>query len=120
MLPQKRRTLTISALVAAIALSLLSPTFAVAAKPPPDCADAKALTPAYATCEAQNLAITGQNTTAHPELLPGIAQGVSQYQQARLATVAADPERQPNPNSCTTAALCVIDPRFEDWTDRGG
>ena len=110
----------ISALAATVTLLLATPTSAVAAKPVPDCADAKGATPAYATCETQNLAITGQNVSGHPELLPGITRATTEYQQARLAAVAADPERQPNPNSCTLAVLCVVDPRMSGWTDRGG
>jgi dienelactone hydrolase len=114
------RRLASSALAVGITLLLAAPTFAVAAKPPPDCASATALTLTYATCEARNLAITGQNITGHPELLPGIAQATVAYQRARLAALAADPERQPTPNSCTTVVLCVVDPRLNNWTGHGG
>lgn len=109
------------ALVTGIALAVvavLAPAAGAATRT--DCAAATALTPAYASCEARNVAMTDQNVNGHSELYSGIAQGTVRYQQARAAALAADPQRQPNPNSCTLVVLCPIDPRFDGWAERGG
>lgn len=75
---------------------------------------------AWTQCELQNTVNSTQNTLLHAALLPGIINFTSQYQAARLALLLTDPERQPNPNSCTTIALCPIDPRVQGWEEAGG
>jgi dienelactone hydrolase len=107
-------------LAATVLLSLLTPAPVAKAAPMQDCASASGLSLAWLPCELANLAVTGQNANQHPELLPGIGQATLAYQQARLRALAADPERQPNPNSCTVVVLCPIDPRLDGWAERGG
>lgn len=34
--------------------------------------------------------------------------------------MAADPERRPDPNDCTAALTCPVDPRTTGWTNHGG
>lgn len=109
-----------SLLIAALVLVALVPLQNATATAASDCADALPLTLTYATCESQNFAITGQNMTAHADLGPAILTAMASYQEQRLRALAADPERQPNPNSCTFVVLCVIDPRLDGWTERGG
>lgn len=104
----------------ALIITASAPLAGASAATTSDCADATALTAAYAGCESHNIAVTGQNVIAHPELGAGIARATFDYQQARAATLAADLERQPNPNSCSTGILCVLDPRMDGWTERGG
>jgi len=55
-----------------------------------------------------------------PELQAQVAAATVRYQRARAATLVADPERRPNPNSCSTVAACLVDPRLESWTEHGG
>ncbi|PPE75286.1 hypothetical protein C3942_06355 [Solimonas fluminis] len=74
---------------------------------------------AWTLCEAQNIANTLQNTTLHTALLPGLLSDTTRYQVARLSLLLTDPERQPNPNSCTAIALCPIDPRVQGWEAAG-
>ncbi len=113
--PTIRRSLL---LAAALVLAVLaSPATATT---PTDCATAAANTPPYATCESRNLAITGQNATRHSDLMAGITRDTIAYQEAKARALAADPERHPDPNSCTTVLACPIDPRLDGWTSRGG
>ncbi|HEX4191359.1 MAG TPA: hypothetical protein VHZ06_10235 [Marmoricola sp.] len=107
-------------LLAPVLLLALLGSRATASPAAIDCAAAKALTPAFATCEARNLKITGQNIDGHSELTAGITRDTIAYQQARARALKADPERKPDPNSCTTVVACPIDPRMDGWTDRGG
>ena len=74
---------------------------------------------AWTQCEAQNVANTLENSTLHLSLLPDLLADTSSYQTARLSLLVTDPERQPNPNSCTTIALCPIDPRVQGWAAAG-
>jgi dienelactone hydrolase len=112
-----RRTLL---LAAAIVLGFLTPAPAVATAPKLNCASAGLLSLAWLPCEAANVALTGQNPTQHPDLLSGIRKATFAYQRARLRALAADPERRPIANACTTVVLCPIDPRLEGWAARGG
>jgi dienelactone hydrolase len=73
---------------------------------------------AWTQCELDNFAATSENITAHADILTGVVTATASYQAARLATVLADPERQPNPNSTTVAS--PIDPRLQGWAERGG
>jgi len=66
------------------------------------------------------MAVTTQNQTAHLGLMPALVAASLAYQAQRLQTILKDPERRPNPNSCTTAVLCPIDPRLENWAAHGG
>jgi dienelactone hydrolase len=84
------------------------------------CADAPYPSLAWTTCEVSNVAVAAQNPLGHLDLLPGITAATTKYQLARLQAIAKDPERQPNPNSCTTIVLCPIDPRVQNWTSLGG
>jgi len=117
-LPSSLRRALLPVTALALACAVAGPV--TGAPAPADCATTTALTPAYQSCEGKNLTITGQNQSAHPELVPGIFAATAAYQQARFAAIAADPERQPNPNSCTTSLLCPIDPRMNDFAARGG
>lgn len=74
----------------------------------------------WTQCEQENFAVQSQNLTHHQGLAPGIFAATSAYQQARLAALLADPERQPNPNPCTLALICAIDPRVQNWSAAGG
>lgn len=75
---------------------------------------------AWTLCEVQNIANTLQNTALHTALLPGLLADTTRYQVARVSLLLTDPERQPNPNSCTAIALCPIDPRVQGWESAGG
>jgi dienelactone hydrolase len=75
---------------------------------------------AWTQCEAANLTVNQQNTVPDLALAPAVAQATAQYQAARLQLLATDPERQPNPNPCTTLVLCPIDPRLAQWVAHGG
>lgn len=72
----------------------------------------------WTQCELENYAVTSENITAHADLLPGMVTATTDYQSARLATLLADPERQPNPNPAMVAS--PIDPRVQGWEDAGG
>jgi dienelactone hydrolase len=105
-------------LVAMAACLIQSPTPAQAA--PVDCGKVSYQSAAGLLCESRNIAISTQNPLGHKDLTAGVLQATLAYQQARAAALAADPERKPNPDSCTTGALCPIDPRLENWPARGG
>ena len=65
-------------------------------------------------CETQNLAASLERPAA---FLPFSAQALAAlatYNTNRLAAIAADPERAPNINPCTTG-LCAVDPRLLVW-----
>jgi dienelactone hydrolase len=85
-----------------------------------DCAKAFYPSLTYALCESQNVAVTGQNVLGHKDLAAGVLRETVEYQQDRAQAIASDRERQPNPNACSAAVICTIDPRMEDWTERGG
>jgi dienelactone hydrolase len=74
----------------------------------------------WTQCEAENLAVSLENPTDHASLTAGIVAATLAYQQARTALLFTDPERQPNPNTCTTAVLCPIDPRVLGWANGSG
>ncbi|MDX1802901.1 MAG: hypothetical protein R3292_02395 [Alcanivorax sp.] len=74
----------------------------------------------WTQCEAENYAVTAQNPAGHLPLLPGVIAATSAYQSDRLALTVTDPERQPNPDSCTSVLLCPVDPRVQHWQDNGG
>ncbi len=74
----------------------------------------------WTLCETQNLAVSQENLAQNTALLPAVAAATVAYQQARLSALSADPERQPNPNTCTTVAACPIDPRLQQWPDADG
>ncbi|MCW2801588.1 MAG: hypothetical protein JWQ70_3060 [Aeromicrobium sp.] len=99
-------------------LQLTAPANAAVAKP--TCAATPYPSAAYTACELANIAIATQNPLGHLGLLPGITAATSKYQLSRLQAIAKDPERKPNPNSCTTIVMCPIDPRVQNWTSRGG
>lgn len=88
--------------------------------PPTGCAAAPFPSAEWTQCELQNLAVVTQNPTQHADLTAGILADTAEYQASRLAVIATDPERQPNPNSCTSIALCPIDPRVQNWEQAGG
>ncbi|WP_109510243.1 hypothetical protein [Nocardioides speluncae] len=111
-----RRLLAVTLLVVAAPL-LQQPTAAAATA---DCAEVFYPSLTWAGCSARNAAVSTQNAAAHLDLAPGIAAETLAYQRARAAAIAADPERQPNPNTCTAAVVCAVDPRTSGWTERGG
>lgn len=55
----------------------------------------------------------------NPEFQRGFAEQIAEYQRHRLAIRTSDPERQPDPNFCTSG-LCVTDPRLMHWADGQG
>lgn len=54
--------------------------------------------------------------------LPAIAEKTMDYQRKRAEKLQADPERRPNPNSCSIALTCLINPDVTEdtWRNRGG
>jgi dienelactone hydrolase len=72
--------------------------------------------------EAKNLLVSQEREAQFdsPSMVAQVAAATQAYQQQRLAITKTDPGRQPNPNACTTVAICVIDPRLEHWTEHGG
>lgn len=74
----------------------------------------------WTNCEVNNYANTLQNTTQHVDLTAGILQATTAYQADRLALLLNDPGRQVLANSCTGIATCPIDPRVQNWKDKGG
>ncbi len=105
----RRRRLLWSALLAAVA-TVVSPAAL---------ASANLVNPQQ---EQQNYAIGQERARAWntPQLQAQVVAASLQYQRARAAAVVADPGRQPNPNSCTTVAACLVDSRLENWTAHGG
>lgn len=93
---------------------------APAAAAAPDCAAVSYPSVAWLTCESQNVAISTQNPLGHKDLAVGTVQATTAYQRDRLAALAADPERRPDPNVCTTVVGCPIDPRVQNWPAQGG
>ncbi|ATL66638.1 alpha/beta hydrolase family protein [Nocardia terpenica] len=77
--------------------------------------------------EARNLLIWSETTrdlvgklgTGYPARL---AAATVDYQRRRLDALRTDPERQPNPNSCTLVLTCPIDPEvgIDRWRASGG
>ncbi|MFI9503223.1 hypothetical protein [Nocardia sp. NPDC052566] len=77
--------------------------------------------------EARNLLIWAETTgntvgklgTDYPAKLVA---ATFDYQAGRLAALRADPERQPNPNSCTLVLTCPINPdhSIARWQEQGG
>lgn len=73
----------------------------------------------WTQCAAQNAAISLEHTQLIlPQGMDAFATS-GDYQQARLQTLLADPERQPNPNFATLGS-CPVDPRLTHWPDAGG
>ena len=72
--------------------------------------------------EALNLLVSqGRHREfSSPGMTARVGAATSAYQASRREQLAADPERAPDPNSCTTVALCPIDPRLQDWADGRG
>ncbi len=117
-----RRSLRIGSTVAYWRLRLFWSAVLVTAAtlgPPTGVASAKLVEPQQ---EQQNYAIGLERARAwnSPQLETQVAAATLQYQRARAAALAADPQRQPDPNSCTTVAACAIDPRLGSWTAHGG
>ncbi len=71
-------------------------------------------------CETENALVALENQIVLGPLLPEGGAATFANQQARLAALAADPERQPHPNSCSTGILCPIDPRLVNWANGAG
>lgn len=67
--------------------------------------------------EGQNLQVSQQRQAQFAPLLGQVLQAGAQYQLQRARV---DSGRSPNPNTCTTAVLCPIDPRLNDWSMLGG
>lgn len=85
-----------------------------------DCGQAPYPSLTWTLCEASNVSVSQQNILGSVAFLPGVAAATTAYQQARLQTLLNDPERQPNPNPCSTVLLCPLDPRVQRWTDKDG
>lgn len=85
-----------------------------------DCGDARFPSLQWTQCELRNATLSGQNISMHGDLANGIVSATAAYQARRQATLMADPERKPNPNSCSTVVLCPIDPRLQPWADGSG
>ena len=84
------------------------------------CAAATYPSTAWTLCEGKNVAVSTENPRGHADLLPGLTAATTAYQLTRLRAIAKDPERQPNPNVCTTIVVCAVDPRVTNWASRGG
>ncbi len=76
--------------------------------------------------EARNLLIWGETTDAlvrglGPDYVNGLVAATADYQGRRLSALRADPERRPDPNSCTLVLSCPIDPAVtvERWRAGG-
>ena len=74
----------------------------------------------WTLCETQNVSISEEILAQNTAMLPATTAASATYQQARLNLAITDPERQPNPNSCSTLVVCPIDPRLQNWQDAGG
>jgi len=74
----------------------------------------------WTQCEAENLLVSQGAEATYAPFFPQVVTTTLAYQAARLQAVLADPERQPNPNTCTTVVLCPIDPRLQNWPDADG
>src|SRR4051812_49009585 len=83
-------------------------------------APASAQEPVDPATELQNYNVGRERLLAWSPLLPGVLDASAAFQQDRRAEFAADPERAPDPNACTTVVLCPVDPRLDGWEDRGG
>jgi predicted alpha/beta hydrolase len=105
----RRRRLLRTAALALVATTVLPPGLAIA----------KLVEPRQ---EQHNYAIGLERARAWetPQLQAQVTAAELQYQRARAAALAADPGRQPNPNSCTAVIACPIDPRLGNWTAHGG
>jgi dienelactone hydrolase len=106
--------------VSGVVGSMLAAAPSHAATSSTTCEDAPFPSAAWTACELSNLSLSAENPASHLGVVPGLVAATTGYQASRFATVAKDPERRPNPNSCTTALLCPIDPRVQDWAERGG
>ncbi|MGH7805629.1 MAG: hypothetical protein ACREQJ_14875 [Candidatus Binatia bacterium] len=84
------------------------------------CDVAPYFSPRWLECEIQNALVALENQTAQGSLMPEVAAATFADQQARFAALAADPERRPHPNSCSTGILCPVDPRLVHWADGAG
>ena len=71
-------------------------------------------------CEVENSLVALEGPIALGPLTPEIGAATFAHHQARFAALAADPERQPHPNSCSTGILCPIDPRLVNWANGAG
>lgn len=106
--------------LAVVLCGLLVPARPAAAATAGDCAAAAYPSAQWAACEADNLRRAGENPLAHLALTPALLAASAHYQLDRARAVAADPERRPDPNSCTTVVLCPVDPRVQGWSAKGG
>lgn len=72
--------------------------------------------------EAQNLLVSQGREREYttPTMLARVAAATLAYQATRRDAILADPERNPDPNTCTTVVACPIDPRVQNWTAHGG
>jgi len=74
----------------------------------------------WTLCEAENLGVSQSSQAAYAPLFPQVVTATLAYQQARAQLLLTDPERQPNPNTCTTVIPCPMDPRLQNWPDADG
>lgn len=91
-----------------------------AISPPTLCEQATFPSLQWTLCETQNILISQENEVPDAQMLPQTLAATLAYQATRLQTILADPERQPNPNPCTTVVLCPIDPRLQNWAGDNG
>lgn len=82
----------------------------------PGAAQAALVDPA---AEAANIATSQQRQTqfSSPAFFAEVAAATIAQQNARQEAVRRDPERAPDPNTCTTIALCPVDPRLERFAE---
>lgn len=71
----------------------------------------------------EQLATLQLSSTRSHDVTPGLVSDAltlaGRQARDRAGQLAADPDRAPDPNFCTTS-LCVGDPRLEGWAERGG
>jgi len=72
--------------------------------------------------EALNLLVSQgrEREFSTPRMVARVASRIATYHATQLEAIEDDPERAPNPNTCTAVLPCPIDPRFDKWTSRGG
>lgn len=102
------------------ASTIAATTGATAGLTTADCQDATYPSQQWTQCESANFASSNANEAGHTDLTAGLLVATAAFQQSRLTTLLADPERQPNPNSCITVVACPVDPRLQSWANGSG
>ncbi|MCW2800822.1 MAG: hypothetical protein JWQ70_2294 [Aeromicrobium sp.] len=112
-----RRSVAFWSLVAVVAAMVLG-----SGTSPSDADDSPRTTPLITMTDPVNLARLGERTVSQANLgfQAAVSAAALRATTDRLHVLTTDPERRPDPNPCTLAALCIGDPRLDHFAAKTG